>query len=109
MTDNKKSSYKEMTSIDEPITFYGFRWVDWMHENHPDLVSEMKRKDIFHMVAMSIDKSAWDYRDLLESQYANFHPRPETFEEIVKWEFTRNFYIDSSVMREKVLIPLTSF
>jgi hypothetical protein len=56
-------------------------------------------------VAQSVDDMAWDYRELLDRQYMELHPRPAEFWEIVAWERTRMFYTDSAVMREKVLIP----
>ena len=86
---------------------YGMKWLEWMEENHPRLVKEMERKQNLFEVAQSVDDAAWDYRELLDTQYMKHNPRPKTFEEIVKWETMRCYYTDGQVMREKVLIPYT--
>ena len=88
------------------IGTYGRKWLYFMREHYPKLVLEMQLKSTLYKVAQSVDDIAWDYRDLLDRQYMELHPRPEvSFEEIVAWERTRAFYTDSAVMREKVLIP----
>jgi hypothetical protein len=98
----------------EPVTdetiigSYGQKWMHFMETNHPKLVREMQRKGTYLKVAQSVDDTAWDYRELLDNQYQQLHPRPKTFEEIVSWETTRAFYTDGEVMREKVLIPFTA-
>jgi len=87
---------------------YARKWLDFMVEHHPDLVWEMTKSETLEAVAQSVDDTAWNYHDLLEKQYAEAHRRPKTFEEIVKWEYTRAFYVNGAVMREKVLIPITT-
>ena len=87
---------------------YGRKWVDFMQKQHPKLVCEMQSKGTLYKVAHLVDDTAWEYRELLDSQYAQAHPRPKEFYEVVAWERTRMFYTDSAVMREKVLIPYTS-
>ncbi|MCL2108496.1 MAG: TnpV protein [Oscillospiraceae bacterium] len=91
--------------LDEPVGSYGQKWIRFMEEQHPKLVREMLRKGTFEAVARSVDDYAWNYRELLDNQYMEVHPRPKTFEEIVAWEQTRAFYTDDLVMRERVLIP----
>ena len=96
-----KQSTEEME-----IGAYGEKWLSFMREHYPKLVLEMQLKGILYKVAQAVDDIAWDYRDLLDRQYMELHPRPEmSFEKIAAWEQTRAFYTDSAVMREKVLIP----
>ena len=62
-----------------------------------------------YKVAQPIDDEAWEYRFLLDKQYQEYHPRPlDGYEDLVAWERTRQFYTDSAVMRERVLIPRTA-
>ena len=99
-----KTPAKEMT-----IGSYGQKWLEFMRENHFELVQKMEREGTIYKVAESVDDYAWEYRELLDKQYEKTFPRPrDGFEEIVTWERTRQFYTDSAVMRERVLIPHTS-
>jgi len=91
---------------DETVGSYAVKWLDFMEENHIDLVEEMNASNTLISVAHSVDDKAWEYRELLDAQYQQHHPRPKTFEEIVKWETTRAYYTDGQVMCEKVLIPV---
>jgi len=93
---------------DEAVGSYAVKWLDFMEENHMDLVEEMSASNTLISVAHSVDDTAWDYRELLDAQYQQHNPRPKTFEEIIKWETTRAYYTDGQVMREKVLIPVTA-
>jgi hypothetical protein len=94
------------SSEESEIGTYGEKWLKFMREHHPKLVSEMQSKGTLYKVAQSVDDIAWNYRELLDRQYMELHPRPEvSFEKIAAWERTRAFYTDSAVMREKVLIP----
>ena len=91
------------------IGSYGRKWIDFMVQNHLDLVWEMTKAETFEEVARSVDDEAWEYRELLDNQYAKQNPRPQnSFEQIVAWEYTRQFYTDSAVMRERVLVPRTA-
>ena len=92
---------------DDPVGTYGMRWLDFMQGNHPELVKKMIASGTLAAVARSVDERAWEYDGLLEKQYLATHPSPNTFEENVKYHTTKNFYVDSAVMREKVLIPFT--
>jgi hypothetical protein len=92
----------------DQIGSYAEKWFAFMEENHPRLVKKMLADGTLLDVAQSVDDTAWDYRELLDAQYMKQNPRPKTFEEIVKWETTRMFYTDGQVMREKVLIPITT-
>lgn len=98
----------EKSIEEEPIGSYGTAWLNWMNKHHKGKVLQMQLKHIFLTVARSVDKAAWEYRELLDSQYARMNPRPTDFEETVKWETMRAFYTDSAVMRERVLIPITT-
>ena len=107
-----KQGNEILTIVETPteemdIGTYGIKWLEFMRGHHPKLVRELQQKGTLYKVAQSVDDYAWDYRELLDKQYAELHPRPHTFEEIVKWEYTRKFYTDSAVMRERVLIPHT--
>ncbi|HAS78683.1 MAG TPA: TnpV protein [Ruminococcus sp.] len=97
----------EPSMKEEPIGIYGLRWMDFMEENYPHLVEEMKLYHRYLTVARSVNRNAMEYRDLLDSQYEQMTPRPTDFEEILKWERARAFYSDSTVMRERVLVPVT--
>ena len=97
-----------LSNLTNVIGYYGSKWLDFMEENHPKLFRELKKKRTLNAVAQSVDKYAWDYKNLLDRQYEQLHPRPYDFEgedELRSWTFTRNFYTDGAVMRERVLIP----
>jgi hypothetical protein len=110
-----KMTYKQWENLtgaepsieEKPIGAYGMKWIEWIRANHPHLVNRMKLKHNFLTVARSVDAAAWEYRELLDKQYAKANPRPFGFEKIVEWEKTRTFYTDGQVMRERVLIPVT--
>jgi len=104
MTNQQKSTL-ELTLAD--IGDYGKDWLNFMDEHHPELVCEMVENQTLLKVAQSVDNSAWEYRELLDSQYAERHIRPYEYEEVVAWERTRTFYTNNIVMRERVLIPHT--
>ena len=98
----------ELSMEEEPIGSYGMAWMHFMEENHPELVEVMRMQHRFLTTARSVDRSAWEDRELLDRQYEQMYPRPNgTFEENLRWEKTRAFYTDGTVMRERVLIPLT--
>ena len=93
---------------DNPLGGYAEKWLEFMEQNHPELLAELVANKTLVAVARSVDDSAWAYRELLDTQYMEHNPRPEvSFEKIAAWERTRAFYTDSAVMREKVLIPRT--
>jgi hypothetical protein len=100
---------EEPSLEEEPIGPYGMAWMHFMEENHEDLIEVMQFHGNYLTVARSVDRSAKAYKELLDRQYAEMNPRPtESYEEIQKWEFTRNFYTDGTVMRERVLVPRTN-
>jgi hypothetical protein len=109
MKGMSKMTYKQQENLtgaepsvdEEPIGTYGMKWIEWIKANHPHLVNRMKLKHTFLTVARSVDKAAWEYRELLDKQYAKANPRPSGFERIVEWEETRAFYTDGQVMRER--------
>ena len=89
---------------------YASLWEDWMEEHYPDLVDEMWENGTFRDVMRSVEDMANEYKDLLDRQYDETHPRPTcgSFEKIVSWEYTREFYTDSATMRDRVLYPRTT-
>jgi uncharacterized iron-regulated protein len=94
----------------EEVGGYGMKWANWMEDNHKKLVREMKKNKTFAAVAKSTNEYARSYRELLNRQYEQLHPRPYEFEgeeALQAWKFTRDFYTDSEVMRERVLHPYT--
>ena len=98
----------EPSTEEEPIGSYGMAWIHFMESNHPELVEVMRMKHSFLTTARSVDRNAWEYRELLDRQYEQANPRPNgTYEENLKWEKTRAFYTDGTVMRERVLVPVT--
>jgi hypothetical protein len=106
-------NYVELAMIDpstedDPVGTYGMKWFKFMQGNHPKLVKRMITDGTLVAVARSVDNTAWDYRELLDAQYEKSYPRPNGFEEIVRWETTRTFYTDGEVMRDKVLICITA-
>jgi hypothetical protein len=108
MTKNIIKTATEPSIEEIPLGAYGTAWLNWMEDNHKKKVREMKSKGIFLTVARSVDKSAWDYRKILDRDYEYMHPRPCGEDELRKWEFTRAYYSDSAVMRERVLEPYTT-
>ncbi len=101
-------SETEPTMEEEPIGSYGMQWMHFMETQHPQLVELMELRNQYLTVARSVDKAAWEYRELLDSQYEQQNPRPTDFNQTVAWEQARMFFSDSAVMREKVLIPVTT-
>ena len=102
-------SETEPSMEEEPVGSYGMKWIDFMEREYPELVTEMELYNRFLTVARSVDKSAWMYREILERDYERMNPRPQTnsFEELLRYNTAMDFYVDSTVMREKVLIPVT--
>ena len=99
----------EPSMEEEPIGHYGMSWIDFMKQNYPHLVELMRLHHKFLTVARKVNEDAIHYRELLDEQYKKAYPRPDTdsFEKLLEWEQTRAFYTDSTVMRERVLIPYT--
>jgi len=93
---------------DDLVGTYGMKWLDFMQRNHPKLVKRMITDGTLVAVARSVDDAAWEYRELLDNQYERAYPRPNGFEKIVEWETTRTFYTDGEVMRDRVLVPITT-
>ena len=106
----------EQLKITEPsanvtnIGYYGKQWIDFMKNHHPKLFRQLKKNQTLFTVAQSVNKSAQEYKDLLDHQYEQMHPRPYEWEGISEhrsWKFTRDFYTEHEVMVDCVLIPLT--
>lgn len=92
---------------EEPIGSYGRAWMKFMDENHYGHAELMRFHHKFLTVARAVDDYAFRYKELLDREYEKAYPRPDGFEECLKWERTRQFYTDSTVMRERVLVPYT--
>ena len=93
------------------LGYYGMRWLDFMENNHPNICRKLAKNGTLFAVAESVNKTASNYKLLLDRQYEQLHPRPYEFEgedELKSWTFTRNFYTRGAVMREKVLIKRTA-
>ena len=89
------------------IGYYGHAWMSFMEENHPKLAAQMQKRGTFEAVARSVNQNACDYWDLLNRQYAQQNPPPDDPDAYRSWKFTRDYYIDSAVMRERVLVAVT--
>jgi len=90
------------------VGYYGMKWLDFMEENYPKLYRQLEKKQTLYAVAQSVNEYASDYKTLLDRQYESLHPRPYEWEyesEHRSWTFTRNFYTDGEVMRERILVP----
>ncbi len=91
----------------DTIGYYGQTWMSFMEENHPKLAAQMQKRGTFEAVARSVNQDAGDYCDLLNRQYAEQNPPPDDPEAYRSWKKTRDYYIDSTVMRERVLVAVT--
>ena len=88
------------------VGYYGTQWLLFMENNHKKIYRQLKREGTLEAVAKSVDDYACDYKKLLDKQYEEMHERPSDIEgegAFRSWKFTRDFYTDSEVMRERVL------
>ena len=92
-----------MSKQEEKIGFYSQEWMKFMKENHPKIVREMKAAR-FRETAQKVECSARDYRERLKRQYAQTTPPPEDPAQYRSWKYTRDYYVESAVMRECVLV-----
>ncbi len=92
----------------EPLGVYGLKWKHWMEDNYPELVEWMCYRGIFLTTARSQEIAADEYYDLLEAQFDRENPRPRDFNETVAWEQTKAAELDSAVMRDVLLTPVTA-
>ncbi|MDR2532280.1 MAG: TnpV protein [Oscillospiraceae bacterium] len=100
----------EPSADDTNLGYYGMKWLEFMENHHLKIYKRLERNKTLYAVAKSINKYARDYKNLLDRQYEQLHPRPYEWEdesEHRSWKFTRDFYTDSAVMRERVLHPYT--
>jgi hypothetical protein len=104
-------TYQQL-SISEPsyenVGYYGIKWLEFMENHHPKLFNRLKKNQTLYTVARSVNKDAKDYKNLLDRQYEQLHPRPYEWEDMSEhrsWEFTRDFYTEHTVMVETVLLP----
>ncbi|MBR5361993.1 MAG: hypothetical protein IK134_01525 [Oscillospiraceae bacterium] len=96
-----------MNQETEQIGYYGQAWMSFMEENYAKLAAQLQKCGTYEEVARSVDRSACDYCDLLRKQYAQQNPPPDDPEAYRTWKYTRDYYINSTVMRERVLIAVT--
>jgi len=98
-------------SADETnVGYYGNQWIEFMERCHPKLYKRLEKNQTLYAVAKSVNDDARNYKLLLDRQYEQLHAQPQDYEgeeALRKWTFTRNFYTDGTVMRERVLIPYT--
>lgn len=92
-----------MNKQEEQIGFYGQEWMKFMKENHLKIVREMKAT-CFRETAKKVECSARDYRERLNRQYAQTTPPPEDPAQYRSWKCTRDYYVESAIMRECVLV-----
>ena len=97
-----------MKKQEDKIGRYGQEWMHFMEVHHQDQVQQMKQAGTFEAKAQAVHRSATDYRALLEQQFAKQNPPPEDFDALRSWYFSRDYYVDSIVMRERVLIAVTT-
>ena len=75
------------------------------------ITSEIKKEinELSDSVAEADEKAQALDEELaeLDEEYEKEFPRPTDFEECLKWEYTRQFYTNGTVMRERVLVPYT--
>lgn len=89
------------------IGYYGNEWMMFMEAHHPELVQQMQRDGTYEDVARLVNRSACDYYSLLFKQYAQQNPPPDESEAYQSWKYTCDYYINSIVMREQVLVAVT--
>jgi hypothetical protein len=97
-----------MNQETEQIGYYGQAWINFMEENHPKLAAQMQMRGTFEAAARSVNRNACDYFKLLAEQYARQNPPPDDPEAYRSWKYTRDYYINGAVMRERVLVAVTS-
>jgi hypothetical protein len=108
---NPMSARYSEPPIETKLGYYGTQWLEFMENHYPKLFRHMTKNKTLYAVAQSVNERARNYKNLLDKQYEQLHPRPPEYmsvDEIRSWKFTRNFYTDHEVMVERVLIPLTS-
>lgn len=91
----------------ETIGYYGQYWMAFMDAQFPYEAEALQEKGYFEEVAREVDRSANEYLELLNRQYAELYPPPEDPEKYRSWRYIRDFYTDGIVMRERVLVPNT--
>lgn len=97
-----------MMKQDETLGFYAHAWMEFMDTYHPELAQQMQGDGTYERAARAVEHSANDYRDLLNRQYAQQNPPPEGLSALRAWYHTRDFYVNSMVMRENVLVAVTT-
>ena len=67
-TYEMRTEPEEPTMEEEPVGSYGIKWMQWMEDNHPEKVEEMRFFHRYLTVARSVDARAWEYRNRLDQQ-----------------------------------------
>jgi hypothetical protein len=96
----------EILLTEEFLGIYAQRWLTWAEKNYPQATARLRQSRKVLTTAREVEKSAQNYKEVLEKEYQIHNPRPLKFEEILKWEEQKDLEIDSKIMRERVLIPL---
>ena len=95
---------EEQVLMQNPIDRWGQAWRNFMTEQHPEEIPELKSNLKWELIPRQIDREAWEMWELLRKQYAQAKPRPKTsFVEIERWERTRQLIVEHEVMEQIVL------
>lgn len=89
--------------MQNPIDRWGKAWQQFMQEQYPEDIAELKENGRWEIIPRMIDREAWQMWELLRKQYAAKNPRPTTFVEIAAWEKTRSLIVEHEVMEQVVL------
>lgn len=92
----------------EMIGRYGQLWMEFMETHEPQKATQMQEQGVFEDTARLVDRDAAEYCRLLNRQYAQQNPPPDDADGYRKWRYARDYYVDSAVMRERVLIVVSS-
>ena len=99
----------EPSMEEEPVGIYGLRWLEMMERDYEVELELLQAAHLRLSVAREVEKMARTYQEILEKQFEENNPRPTgSYEAIVQWERTKQFEVDSQVMREIVLHPYTA-
>ena len=94
---------EEQELLKNPIRFYGSEWQKWMELNYPEKLVSLKIRGRWELIPRLVDKEAEELADILDKNYREKFPRPETtFMETATWEKMRLTSIRQTVMAEVV-------
>lgn len=97
---------EEQELLKEQIGFYGRRWIEFMEQNYPLDIMDLKGMCRWEIIPREIDKEADEMYQILSKQFEQNNPRPtESFVEIAKWEKMKQTEIRQAIMEDIVLKP----